>query len=145
MDEIEVRRAIVDEAYSWLKTPYHHQAHLKGVGVDCVWLLLEVYKKFGMVSDDFHPGNYSRDWYLHKSEEIYLAGVQKFARRLESGESPKPADVALYKVGHCISHGAILVSDELVIHANVQARQVELTELRGPLAAYFHSFWTPFR
>lgn len=30
------RQAIVDEARSWMGTPWMHQARLKGVGVDCI-------------------------------------------------------------------------------------------------------------
>jgi cell wall-associated NlpC family hydrolase len=40
------RPDIVEEARSWLGTPYHHQAALKGVGCDCIGLLRGVYETF---------------------------------------------------------------------------------------------------
>jgi hypothetical protein len=33
------REAIVAAARSWLGTPYHHQASLKGVGSDCIGVI----------------------------------------------------------------------------------------------------------
>ncbi len=37
----------VQEALTWLGTPYHHQGRIKGVGVDCGTLICEVYEKVG--------------------------------------------------------------------------------------------------
>ncbi|WP_436904878.1 hypothetical protein [Acinetobacter johnsonii] len=34
----------VQEALTWLGTPYHHQGRVKDVGVDCGTLLCEVYE-----------------------------------------------------------------------------------------------------
>jgi cell wall-associated NlpC family hydrolase len=141
---MSLREEIVAEALTWLHTPYHHHARVKGAGVDCVWLLIEVYRKFGFVSEDFDPGNYSNEWYMHRAEEIYLAGVQRFAHLLPTDRHAQAGDVALYKVGRCVSHGAILINNDLVIHANLRARKVEIIEMNGLLAQHFHSYWTVF-
>jgi len=146
LDTDLLRAQIVAEAFSWLRTPYHHQAHIKGVGVDCVWLLIEVYKSVGIVAPDFDPGNYEGEWYFHQSEEIYLAGVIQHAHKIET---PELGDVALYNFGKCVSHGVIIVSvpdaqggGELVgIHAHRPSRNVELIELRT-LADRFESYWS---
>jgi NlpC/P60 family putative phage cell wall peptidase len=51
-----VKRAqIVAEAKSWLKTPYHHQASRKGVGVDCIGLIRGVARNCGL-DDPFETG-----------------------------------------------------------------------------------------
>lgn len=42
------RSAIVEEAYKWIGTPYHHQGRLRGVGVDCVGLLLGITDALGV-------------------------------------------------------------------------------------------------
>lgn len=140
--EGEKRAAVVAEAMSWLRTPYHHQGRIKGVGVDCVWLLIEVYKTVGVVGSDFDPGEYSGEWYFHKSEEIYLGGVIKHAQRVEV---PQLGDVAVYQFGRCVSHAAIIVAEGVGLHANKPARNVELVELRAPqMAERFHSYWSPF-
>jgi cell wall-associated NlpC family hydrolase len=140
-----MRRLVLEEARSWVHTPYHHNAHLKGVGVDCLWILIECFKPVVPALSNFKPGNYSREWYFHRDEELYLQGVALYARRLPEGSIPQPADIALYKVGRCVSHGAILVDDELLIHANRKAREVEIS-LRHTTALdkHFHSYWTAF-
>lgn len=142
MNEAQTRAQIVAEAHTWLRTPYHHQAHVKGAGVDCVWLLIEVYRSVGIVAPEFDPGNYAGEWYFHQSEEIYLQGVIGHSHAVET---PQPGDVALYKFGHCVSHGVIVVATQgelYGIHANRIARNVELIELRS-LEDRFHSYWSP--
>jgi cell wall-associated NlpC family hydrolase len=140
----EKRAAVVAEAKSWVHVKYHHNQHLKGVGVDCVWLLIECYKIVIPELANFSPGNYSREWYFHKDEEIYLGGVQRFAKRIEAAHV-EPGDVAVYKIGRCVSHGAIIVDGNLLIHANRKAREVELSMRHtADLDAHFHSYWTPF-
>lgn len=144
---LDPRRAqIVQEAYSWLRTPYHHHAHIKGAGVDCVWLLIETYRPVGVVAADYDPGHYEPDWFLHRSEELYLGGVLKHAKQVEK---PEVGDVALFTVGRCVAHGVIIVDTEpelLGIHASRIARNVELVELRALETdrAHLHSYWSPF-
>ena len=65
------RAAVVAEARSWIGTPYHHAADVKGHGVDCALLLVRVYCDLGLV-EPFDPRPYTRDWFLHRSEERYL-------------------------------------------------------------------------
>jgi cell wall-associated NlpC family hydrolase len=138
-----LRNQVVEEAKSFVGTPYHHGQSVKYAGVDCVTLLILVFRTVGLVPADFNPGYYSTDWYLHKSEELYMGGVEKYARRLMNVTEAQPGDVALYKIGRCVSHGGILIGDGLLVHANRKARQVEITELRA-LEHYLHSYWTPF-
>ena len=107
------RAAVVSEAETWLRTPYHHRAHLKGVGVDCAWLLIEVFAACGHV-DRFDPGEYPIDWMMHRDEERYLFWVEQYGRRIEH---PQPGDVAVWKFGRSFSHGAIVAEWPLVIHA----------------------------
>jgi hypothetical protein len=68
------RAAVLAEAESWIGTPYHHAARVKGVGCDCLTLLAEVYpaaRIIGHVEVPFYPP----DWHLHRSAELYLDGV----------------------------------------------------------------------
>lgn len=138
---LEKRAAIVAEAMTWIGTKYHHQAKVKGAGCDCVTLLIAVFQSVGIVPMDFDPGNYSGEWYFHRHEEIYMGGVEKYAHRIET--PPSPGDVALYKHGHCVSHGGILVGNDLIIHADRRVGQVDLTEMRS-LEDKFHSYWSCF-
>ena len=67
----EERAAVVAAARSWLGTPYHHAADVRGAGVDCAMLLVRVYCDLGLV-EPFDPRPYTRDWFLHRDEERYL-------------------------------------------------------------------------
>lgn len=65
-DTDTMRRAVVAEALTWLRTPYHHAARIKGVGVDCAQFLIAVYAATGLI-DDFTPDRYPPDWHLHRT------------------------------------------------------------------------------
>lgn len=52
--------AIVDTARQWIGTPWHHQGRVKGVGVDCVGLVLCVARELGLVQSDFDVHGYSQ-------------------------------------------------------------------------------------
>ncbi len=51
---------IVETAREYLGTPYHHQARLKGFGVDCVGLLICVARDRGIVDSEFDIRGYNR-------------------------------------------------------------------------------------
>ena len=134
MDEAAARAAIVAEARSWLGTPYHHAADVRGVGVDCAMILVRVYCDVGLV-EPFDPRPYTRDWMLHRSEERYLGFL--LARSVEVVE-PQPADVILFRVGRCFAHGGIVTRAVplTILHAFAPARMVIEEEVRrnGELA-----------
>jgi NlpC/P60 family putative phage cell wall peptidase len=54
------RADIVAEARTWLGTPFHHQARLKSVGVDCAGLIIGVARALDLVSPDFDVTAYQR-------------------------------------------------------------------------------------
>ena len=137
------RLAVVQEALSWVGTPYHHHARVKGAGVDCGMLLAEVYERTG-VMPHVDPGDYPADWHMHRSEERYLELVQQHAAPIEG--LPKPGDIALFRWGKCLSHGAIVIKWPEVVHAYVMTGQVVLDDAvrnhhLGPKLA---GFWSPW-
>jgi NlpC/P60 family putative phage cell wall peptidase len=118
----EGRAAVVAEARSWLGTPYHHAADVKGAGVDCAMLLVRVYCDLGFV-ERFDPRPYTRDWFLHRNEERYLSFLLARSREVRV---PGEGDVVLFRMGRCFAHGGIVAkADPLtVIHAFAGARCV---------------------
>lgn len=129
LPEAEQRIEAVAEATSWLRTPYHHAACKKGGGVDCAFLLIGVFSapRVGLV-DFFRPDHYPPDWAMHRDEERYLGWLDQYARPI-TGE-PKPADVAVFKVGRCFSHAGIVTTWPLMIHASASDRIVSLIDAR---------------
>jgi cell wall-associated NlpC family hydrolase len=49
---------IILEAETWIGTPFKHQGRVKGVGVDCYGLVIEVARHFDLTA--FKSGNYGR-------------------------------------------------------------------------------------
>jgi len=108
---------VVEAALSWLNTPYHSMAKLKGVGVDCGQLLIGVYEEAGRVkAGEVAPEPYTHDFHLHKSEERYLAWVERYCDRVAEAE---PGDIAVFKFGRCVSHAGIVLQWPKLIHAYV--------------------------
>jgi hypothetical protein len=83
MNEQEARRKIVDEALSWRGTPWHHEARVKGGGVDCGMLLLEVFEKAGLIPH-IQPAHYGPDFMLHKGDEWFALYVLKYADEVKA-------------------------------------------------------------
>ena len=114
------RKDLVNEAKTWLQTPWHHEGRVKGAGADCGQLLIACYVNTGLVPQ-FDTGHYPRDWMFHRSEERFLGWVTQY---LDEVGQPLPGDVVAWKHARCFSHGAIVVEWPVVIHAHVRSRQV---------------------
>jgi len=140
------RRAVVAAARSWIGTPYHNCADIKGVGVDCGMLLVRVFVDTGLVAP-FDPRPYPIDWHLHRDDERYLGFI--FDRGREIAE-PQPGDVMVLRFGRSYSHGGIVTEGRplTIVHALHSARIVLEEEVarNGSLSAAsrrprFFSFW----
>lgn len=119
-DQISAQRAaIVTEAQSWLGTPFHHRAQLKGVGVDCAQLLIACYATI----DVPRPlvGEYAADWFLHEGSDDLTRFERWVAHYCVPTTDPQPGDLALFRYGRAVSHGAIVVDvsgeHPVVIHS----------------------------
>ena len=135
------RNEIIEEAKTWIGTPYHHAARVKGGGVDCAQILIEVYAKVGLI-ENYETDYYPMDWALHRSEEKYLENIKRYAVETDN---PKAGDVVVYKFGRCISHGGIIIDDDHIIHAwmksgNVTISRMDEGELAGRIAGYYTLF-----
>lgn len=108
------RAAIVAEALTWLGTGYHHNARLKGVGVDCAQMPAAVYHAVGLVPD-LQP-DYSPQWMMHHDEEQFLSWVRPHTREI-SRDEVRPGDMAMWKFGRTYSHSAIVIEPPTIIHA----------------------------
>ena len=142
--EAEMRQRIVAEARSWCGTPYHHMARIKGVGVDCLQILIGIYSAVGLVPQDIDPGYYPNDWMLHRSDERYLDGVSRYARELPDGSEAKPGDFVVYLFGRCYSHSAIVLEPGLYVHALVNQSVLLTDPAQPPLAGHKSKTFTFF-
>jgi cell wall-associated NlpC family hydrolase len=134
------RSSVVEAARAWLHTPFHHCADVKGAGVDCGMLLVRVYCDLGL-APMFDPRPYAPTWFLNQEEERYLDWIKKYCVSVERAEA---GDIQLYRFGRCAAHGAIVVDDDLMIHAYLPAGEVEIRERRAPLVhGRIDGLWSP--
>lgn len=108
------REAIVREAMEWIGTPWHHEAAVRGAGVDCAKLILAVFVNCGLVSP-FEVEQYSMQWALHRDRERFLETLCRYGQEIDM---PLPGDVVVFRQGRLYSHGAIVVRWPMIIHAD---------------------------
>jgi NlpC/P60 family putative phage cell wall peptidase len=108
---------VVAAARSWLGTPYHDQASVRGVGCDCLGLARGVWR--AVVGPE--PGNvppYGRGWGEIGAREVLAEGAR--ARMLEIPLAElQPGAVVLFRLreGGVARHVGILTSATSFIHA----------------------------
>jgi cell wall-associated NlpC family hydrolase len=129
---MDLRTRIVLEARSWIGTPFVHQGAVKGVGVDCLQLVIGVGKNVGVLPADFEgPTSYPRGWFLRSSR--YLDDLQPYLEPVV-GE-PQPGDVALFRIGRAPAHSAIVTAWPRIVVADPEQGVVEthaFTDVPGP-------------
>jgi cell wall-associated NlpC family hydrolase len=62
-------------AESWLRTPFHPRARIKGAGVDCVQLAAAIYLELGAIPDVPFP-HYTMDGGTHLTESLVISYVE---------------------------------------------------------------------
>ena len=140
MTELEQRQLAVKEALSWIGTPYHMGACLKGVGVDCAFLVAGIYKAIGMISEDGKVGIFSNDWFAHAKEEKYLLALLKHTRMIAEtvlyrSTQAQSGNLILTRAANSkvYNHAGIVIIWPRVVHAIIPC--VELTD------ASTHALW----
>jgi cell wall-associated NlpC family hydrolase len=109
------RQRVIAEALSWIGTPYRQQGDSKGPdgAIDCSMLLVRAWVDAGVLAP-FDPRPYPPSWYMHHSEERYLAWMQSVAVETTA---PQPGDIVLWRFGRCFSHSGVLISATGFVHA----------------------------
>lgn len=109
------RSAILDEARSWIGTPYMHQASVKGAACDCLGLVRGVWRALYGAEPEAAPP-YTPDWAEATGEETLLAAAR---RHLAAVGAAAPGDVLLFRMDACspAKHAAILDEGDVLIHA----------------------------
>ncbi len=108
---------VVRIARTWLGTPYHHQASLKGVGTDCLGLVRGVWRElYGC--DAEAPPPYSRDWAEAGGVETMLAAAAHHLEPVRDGKV-EAGDVLVFRLrpGLVAKHAGLATSAATFIHA----------------------------
>jgi hypothetical protein len=148
-----IENTIVNEAVSWLRTPFVKEASVKGVGIDCVQLGRAVGINTGVLPPsfpDFLP--YPTGWLLERHDTRYhdaLAAHLDLIWLLGTDPNPPPtplpADLLLYRVGRAPAHSAIVEAWPTVIHAcddsECVVRASGAANVLGPRSRRLVSIW----
>lgn len=111
------RHQIIQIARTWIGTPYHHQASLRGVGVDCIGLVRGVYRElYGSEAQDVPA--YSGDWGDSNGNEDLLEAGRRNLVEIPLEDAGVGDVVALRWVASSVAkHAVILSEDDRMIHA----------------------------
>lgn len=123
----EVQR-FIEEVRSWIGTPFMHAGRVKGVGADCVGILIESARALGLLGD-YQNVNYSTT----VDTAYLLAEMCKFCRLVPPRER-KPGDILLFSVKGNAQHTGVLVSENTFVHAYQSAGKVVESELEPVFA-----------
>lgn len=110
------RAAIVAEARTWLGTPFHEQASVKGVGCDCLGLIMGVAAALGLAA--VH-GELKAAAISYNPTRIDPALLKiGLGRHMDRIGAIEPGAVLLWKVGRPLKaqHLAIAIDDVRMIH-----------------------------
>ena len=130
--EAQGRAAFINEALSWIGTPFRDCADVKGPNgaVDCAMLLVRSAVDTGRVPP-FDPRPYSPRHMIHRSEQVFVGWLERLGAR--EVERPQVGDVVVWQFGRSFSHGAVLVNTEEVAHAYAAAGMALVSRLDEPL------------
>lgn len=121
-------KQIVSQARTWMGTPFHHQARLKGKGCDCLGLIvgvvdeLELKDKTGQLLASYDEITYSK---LPDGARL-IAKLQSVLKEVPKAKK-KPGDLGLFEIGGNPQHLAILSDYEGgigMIHCEARTRKV---------------------
>jgi cell wall-associated NlpC family hydrolase len=124
------REAIRERAVSLVGTPFHHGARKRGIGVDCVGVLIVIASELGVL------GPYQHRAYSRLVDTVRLkAELAKYFDPLGAGERLESGDVILFRVKGHPQHVGVYVGDGYFVHADEGAGGVVMTGLRGKWSA----------
>lgn len=123
-----ISEAIIAEARTWLGTPWHHQACVKGVGADCTGVVRGVGNALGLMryDDKAEDTKAYRGYGRAPIPRLVVQGLDQFLDRVPRAEAG-PGDVLLLRAPEP-QHLAIVTDADSMIHAT-NARGVVETPL----------------
>ena len=125
-EAIQLRQQIVEEARSWIRTPYHRRAWIKGVGADCGTLPYAVCRKFNLIPEIAELPVLEDGWFANTTDQRYARIVERYFRRLVESQSRRdlqpeflPGNIVLVQSwgSRVYNHAGIITSWPRVVNA----------------------------
>jgi NlpC/P60 family putative phage cell wall peptidase len=125
MSEFADPAEVVAAARSWLGTPYHDQASVRGVGCDCLGLARGVWRDV-VGPETFAMPPYSRDWGETGPHEVLAEGARAEMLEVAASEAGPGALVLFRMMPRAIAkHLGILTGADIFIHAHERLGVIE--------------------
>ncbi len=123
------RAALIAEARTWIGTPWHHQAAVKGAGCDCIGFVRGAAEPFiGAIAQ---PMNYAATWPLYRAEERLRDEMAAHAAEIDIADA-LPGDILLFGVGKGPAHHCGFLSEaNRLLHCYREAGAVVEQDLTG--------------
>ncbi len=120
------RDEIVTAARGWIGTPYRHQGALKGVGCDCLGLLIGVWREVGGGEAGAVPP-YTPDWAEAMGRETFVEGLREHLNEIDPSAA-REGDLVLFRWRKHLpaKHAAILTAADRMVHAQERAAVAEV-------------------
>ncbi len=126
MNETSPAALVLDEARSWIGTPYLHQSSVKGRGCDCLGLVRGVWRSlYGSEPRDLP--SYSGDWGEMAGDENVLDTAALLLAPVEHSER-QPGDLLVFRwrQGTIAKHMGFQAEGNRFIHAWERGGVVEV-------------------
>jgi NlpC/P60 family putative phage cell wall peptidase len=137
------RQQVVAVARSWVDTPFHHQARLKHVGVDCIGLVIGIARELALVAPDFDVQGYAETpdgRTLMRLATLHMVEIDR--------EAMAPGDIVVTRFDQGAQHFGILGDYRhgglSIIHgASDPGRVIETRLMFGPFMQFVAAFALP--
>jgi len=142
---MSVRDRIVEEAYTWIGTPYHVGACLKDIGVDCAQLIAGV----GVACDVLHRDQvdavpfYHIGTAAHTKTGILARELSRCGFQRKRVVQVVPGDILTFRTGMDDGHIGIVVQPDRLVHACWRRAIYRVILQRGSLATAHRCYAYP--
>ena len=125
------RAKVVAAARSWIGTPYRHQGQLKGVGCDCLGLLIGVWREVmgseARLDETLTIPPYTPDWAEAMKRETFAQGLRDYLDEIDVAEA-REGDIVLFRWRAHLpaKHAGILTARDRMVHAQDGAKVAEV-------------------
>jgi NlpC/P60 family putative phage cell wall peptidase len=131
------RDEIVAAARAWIGTPYRHQGALKGVGCDCLGLLIGVWREVGggdqpsrsalRLDEAGAVPPYTPDWAEAMGRETFVEGLREHLNEIDPSAA-REGDLVLFRWRKHLpaKHAAIMTAHDRMVHSQQHAAVTEV-------------------
>ena len=116
---------VVAIARQYINTPYHHQARVPGVGIDCVGVLVCVAREIGVIGPTVDYTGYARN----AKDDTLLQILDSHLERLPDPAHAQAGDVLVFQIGKWPHHVAIKTGADTLIHSYAGVGRVVETQI----------------